>query len=48
MTGCRDCEMSKTSLANNVPTTVTLAELKEALALSLQAMGAVWVAPYSG
>lgn len=35
-------------LANNVPTTVTLAELKEAMALSLQAMGAVWVAPYIG
>lgn len=35
-------------LANNVPTTVTLAELKEAMALSLQAMGAVWVDPYIG
>ena len=35
-------------LANNVPTTVTLAELKEAMALSLQAKGAVWVAPYIG
>ena len=33
-------------LANNVPTVVTLAELQEALVLSLQAMGAVWSAPY--
>ena len=33
-------------LANNVPTTVTLEELKEALVLSMQAMGAVWSAPY--
>lgn len=33
-------------LANNVPTTVTLAELQEALVLSMQAMGAVWSAPY--
>lgn len=33
-------------LANNVPTLVTLAELKEALVLSMQAMGAVWATPY--
>lgn len=33
-------------LSNNVPTTVTLAELQEALILSMQAMGAVWSAPY--
>jgi hypothetical protein len=33
-------------LANNVPTVVTLPELKEALVLSMQAMGAVWAAPY--
>lgn len=33
-------------LTNNVPTEVTLAELKEALVLSMQSMGAVWSAPY--
>lgn len=33
-------------LANNVPTVVTLAELKEALVLSMQTMGAVWADPY--
>lgn len=33
-------------LANNVPTVVTLAELQEALVLSMQAMGAVWAIPY--
>lgn len=33
-------------LANNVPTPVTLAELQEALVLSMQAMGAVWATPY--
>lgn len=33
-------------LTNNVPTPVTLAELQEALVLSIQAMGAVWSAPY--
>lgn len=33
-------------LAGNVPTIVTVNELKEALALSFQAMGAVWSAPY--
>lgn len=33
-------------LANNVPTEVTLQELQEALVLSIQAMGAVWAAPY--
>ena len=33
-------------LSNNVPTTVTLAELQEALVLSMQAMGAVWAVPY--
>ena len=33
-------------LANNVPTTVTLAELQEALVLSMQAMSAVWATPY--
>ena len=33
-------------LADNVPTIVTVNELKEALALSFQAMGAVWSAPY--
>ena len=33
-------------LANNVPTLVTLPELKEALVLSMQAMGAVWATPY--
>ena len=33
-------------LANNVPTVVTLAELQEALVLSMQAMGAIWAEPY--
>lgn len=33
-------------LANNVPTQVTLAELQEALALSMQAQGAIWAKPY--
>lgn len=33
-------------LADNVPTVVTVYELKEALALSFQAMGAVWAKPY--
>ena len=33
-------------LANNVPTVVTLPELQEALALSMQAMGAIWAEPY--
>ena len=33
-------------LANNVPTVVTMAELQEALVLSIQAMGAVWAEPY--
>ena len=33
-------------LANNVPTLVTLPELKEALVLSMQAMGEVWATPY--
>ena len=33
-------------LANNVPTVVTLEELQEALALSMQSMGAVWATPY--
>lgn len=33
-------------LANNIPTVVTLAELQEALVLSMQAMGAVWATPY--
>lgn len=33
-------------LANDVPTVVTLPELKEALVLSMQAMGAVWAVPY--
>ena len=33
-------------LANNIPTVVTLPELKEALVLSIQAMGAVWATPY--
>ena len=33
-------------LANNVPTVVNLAEMKEALVLSMQAMGAVWADPY--
>ena len=33
-------------LADNVPTIVTVNELKEALALSFQAMGVVWSAPY--
>ena len=33
-------------LADNVPTVVTVDELKEALALSFQAMGAVWAKPY--
>ena len=33
-------------LANNVPTTVTLAEIKEAFALAFQAMGAIWATPY--
>ena len=35
-------------LANNVPTVVTLAEIKEAFALAFQAMGAVWATPYEG
>ena len=35
-------------LANSVPTVVTLPELKEALVLSMQAMGAVWATPYEG
>ena len=34
-------------LANNVPTLITLAELQEALALSMQAQAAVWAAPYA-
>jgi hypothetical protein len=33
-------------LADNVPTTVTLAELQEALALAMQAQADVWAAPY--
>ena len=33
-------------LADNVPTVVTVDELKEALALAFQAMGAVWAKPY--
>lgn len=33
-------------LANNVPTTVTFTELKEALTLAMQAQGAVWASPY--
>lgn len=33
-------------LANNVPTTVTLAELSEALSLAMQAQGAIWAEPY--
>jgi hypothetical protein len=33
-------------LADNTPATVTLAELQEALALSMQAMGEVWMTPY--
>ena len=33
-------------LANNVPTSVTLAELQEALVLSMQVMGTVWATPY--
>jgi len=43
ITGLTECTWI---LANNVPTTVTLAELQEALALSVQAMGAVWAEPY--
>ena len=34
---------TKWTLANNVSTTVTLAELQEALAKSMQAMAAIWV-----
>lgn len=33
-------------LANDVPTTVTIDEIKEAFALAFQAMGAVWATPY--
>lgn len=33
-------------LANNVPTLINLDELREALALSMQAQSAVWSAPY--
>lgn len=33
-------------LASNVPTVVTLAELSEALAKAMQAMGAIWSEPY--
>jgi len=43
ITGLTECTWI---LATNVPTTVTLAELQEALALSVQAMGAVWAEPY--
>ena len=39
-------ELTTWVLANNVPTVVNLAELKEALVLSMQAMGAVWATPY--
>ena len=34
-------------LANNITTLITLAELQEALALSVQAMGAMWADPYA-
>ena len=43
ITGLTECVWV---LADNVPATVTLAELKEALALSVQAMGAIWADPY--
>ena len=33
-------------LANNVPTSVTVEELKQALVQAIQAMGAVWAKPY--
>ena len=43
LTGMTECEWV---LANNVPTVVTLDELKEALVKAFQAMGAVWSEPY--
>lgn len=43
ITGIKECEWV---LADNVPTIVTLDELKEALVKSFMAMGAVWSAPY--
>lgn len=41
--GITECEWV---LADNVPTIVTLDELKEALVKSFMTMGAVWSAPY--
>lgn len=41
--GLTDCTWV---LADNTPTTVTLAELQEALALAIQAQGAIWAEPY--
>ena len=43
LTGLTECEWV---LADNVPTVVTLDELKEALVKAFQAMGAVWSEPY--
>jgi len=43
ITGLTECEWV---LANNIPTLVTLDELKEALVKSFVAMGAVWSSPY--
>lgn len=43
ITGLTECVWI---LADSVPATITLAELKEALALSIQAQGAIWARPY--
>ena len=43
ITGAASCTWV---LANNIPTEVTLDEIKEAFALAFQTMGAVWAAPY--
>ena len=43
ITGLTECVWV---LANDEPTPVTKAELEEALALSVQAMGAIWAEPY--
>lgn len=43
ITGLTECVWV---LADSTPATVTLTDLKEALALSIQAQGAVWARPY--
>ena len=43
ITGLTECEWV---LADNKPTVITVDDLKEALVMSFQAMGAVWSAPY--